>query len=82
VGRVAVYAGQEDISFFRRTPAALTASVGKELRIGDVLLLGAEAIHAVANPLDSVTAAIHVNGGDSFSTPRSEWDPGTGEERP
>ena len=39
-------------------------------------------IHAVTNPLDQITAAIHVYGGDFFATPRSEWDPRTFEERP
>jgi uncharacterized protein (DUF1330 family) len=39
-------------------------------------------IHAVANPLDHATGAIHVYGGDFFGTPRSEFDPETFEERP
>jgi len=28
------------------------------------------------------TGAIHINGGDFFGTPRSDWDPETLEERP
>jgi predicted metal-dependent enzyme (double-stranded beta helix superfamily) len=39
-------------------------------------------IHAVTNPLEKITAAIHVYGGDFFAVPRSEWDPNTFEERP
>ena len=35
-----------------------------------------------ANPLDKITSAIHVYGGDFFDTPRSEWDPETFEEHP
>ena len=43
--------------------------------------LGESVIHAVTNPLDQITAAIHVYGGDFFAVPRSEWDPQTLEER-
>jgi predicted metal-dependent enzyme (double-stranded beta helix superfamily) len=39
-------------------------------------------IHSVCNPLDKMTSAIHVYGGDFFDTPRSEWDPETFEEHP
>jgi predicted metal-dependent enzyme (double-stranded beta helix superfamily) len=52
------------------------------LNVKDTAALGAATIHAVTNPLDSVTGAIHVYGGDLFGTPRSEWDPSTFEERP
>ena len=44
--------------------------------------LGAAIIHAVTNPLDRITAAIHVYGGDFFATPRSEWDPQSFREQP
>ncbi len=44
--------------------------------------LGVHFIHAVTNPLDQITCAIHVYGGDFFATPRSEWDPKTFEEQP
>ena len=39
-------------------------------------------IHTVTNPLDRLTGAIHVYGGDFFATPRSEWDPETLVEAP
>jgi len=82
---IGIYAGQEDNSFYRRSPdqpATVTASGGKELRTGDVLILGKDAIHGVTNPLDRVTAAIHVYGGDFVNQPRSQWGPGPLEERP
>jgi len=60
----------------------VTSSGGKELRTGDVLLLGKDAIHGVTNPLDRVTGAIHVYGGDFVNQPRSQWGPGPLEERP
>jgi len=82
---IGIYGGQEDNSFYRRDPAdrgQLVASGGKELRTGDVLVLGADAIHAVANPTDRLTGAIHVYGGDFVNQPRSQWGPGPMEERP
>jgi hypothetical protein len=45
-------------------------------------VLGESIIHAVTNPLDQITSAIHVYGGDFFAMPRSEWDPQTLEEHP
>jgi hypothetical protein len=44
--------------------------------------LGPDVIHAVTNPLDRITAAIHVYGGDFFALQRSEWDPVTFVEQP
>jgi predicted metal-dependent enzyme (double-stranded beta helix superfamily) len=82
---IGIYAGQEDNEFFRRAgpaPATLVASGGKELRTGDVALLGDDTVHAVTNPRDRLTGAIHVYGGDFVRQPRSQWGPGTVEERP
>ena len=82
---IAMYAGQEDNTFYRRNPdqpTTVVSSGGKELREGDVLVLGKDAIHGVANPLDRITAAIHVYGGDFVHQPRSQWGPGPLEERP
>jgi predicted metal-dependent enzyme (double-stranded beta helix superfamily) len=82
---IGIYGGQEDNTFYRRSGAerrALTESGGKELKTGDVLVLGDDAIHAVANPTDRLTGAIHVYGGDFINEPRSQWGPGPLEERP
>jgi predicted metal-dependent enzyme (double-stranded beta helix superfamily) len=82
---IGIYAGREDNSFYRRrpdNPRVVTASGGKELSTGDVLVLGKDAIHGVTNPLDRITAAIHVYGGDFINQPRSQWGPGPLEERP
>ncbi len=82
---IAVYAGTEDNTFFRRSPGDRTHIVetgGKQLHTGDVLLLGDDAIHSVENPLDKVTAAIHVYGGDFVRKPRSQWGPGSRGEHP
>jgi len=82
---IAIYAGQENNTFYRRQddePGTITAAGGKELRVGDILTLGTDAIHGVANPLNELTAAIHVYGGDFVNQPRSQWGPGPREERP
>jgi predicted metal-dependent enzyme (double-stranded beta helix superfamily) len=79
---IGVYAGQEDNAYFRRTADALEETGGRELREGEVLLLGDDAIHSVRNRRDTAAAAIHVYGGDFLHAPRSEWDPVTMVERP
>jgi predicted metal-dependent enzyme (double-stranded beta helix superfamily) len=82
---IGIYAGQEDNEFFRRSsPGArtLTTSGGRELAVGDVIVLGDDTIHAVSNPLTRLTGAIHVYGGDFVNEPRSQWGPGPVGERP
>ena len=79
---VGMYGGQEDNAFFRRSPEGLESSGGRELVAGDVLVLGHDAIHAVANSRREYAVALHVYGGDFFVGDRSEWDPVTLAERP
>jgi len=79
---VGMYGGQEDNSFFRRAPDGVVPSGGRSIRAGDVLVMGDDAIHAVANPLTDFAVALHVYGGDFFVGDRSEWDEVTMVERP
>ncbi len=79
---IGIYTGQEDNAFYKRIPNGLTRHGGKSVPAKDVVALGENAIHAVSNPLEQITAAIHVYGGDFFGAPRSEWDPDSFEERP
>jgi predicted metal-dependent enzyme (double-stranded beta helix superfamily) len=79
---IGIYAGQENNSFYRRQAEGLASSGGKELRTGDVVLLGDDTIHAVSNPNRQHTGAIHLYGGDFVATTRSEWDPDTFKEQP
>ena len=79
---IGIYAGREDNGFFRRDGGTIVDSGGKELHETDVLLLGDDAIHSVANPLRSYTGAIHVYGGDFVLQPRSMWDAETRVEEP
>lgn len=79
---IGIYGGREENIFYRRNKHGLTRHGIKELNAKDTIPLGAAIIHAVTNPLDRITGAIHVYGGDFFAAPRSEWDPRTFEERP
>lgn len=70
---IGIYSGGEDNAFYRRDGDTLAASGGKSLRVGDVALLGDDTIHAVTNPTGEYAGAIHIYGGDFWSTIRSEW---------
>lgn len=79
---IGIYGGREENTFFRREGNGLARHGTKELNAKDTVPLGASIIHAVTNPLDQITAALHVYGGDFFATPRSEWDPKSFAEQP
>lgn len=79
---IGMYGGQEDNAFFRRSRGGLEAAGGRELPAGDVLVLGDDVIHSVANSRREHAVALHVYGGDFFTAERSEWDADTHEERP
>jgi predicted metal-dependent enzyme (double-stranded beta helix superfamily) len=79
---IGIYEGREDNAFYRRSENGLIELGAKTLDTKDVIPLGEAVIHSVTNPLEQITAAIHVYGGDFFATPRSEWNPKTFEERP
>jgi predicted metal-dependent enzyme (double-stranded beta helix superfamily) len=79
---IGIYGGREENTFFRRSADGLTRHGIKVMDPKDVTPLGATIIHAVTNPLDRITGALHVYGGDFFAAPRSEWDPKTHKEQP
>jgi predicted metal-dependent enzyme (double-stranded beta helix superfamily) len=79
---IGIYGGREQNSFFRRSERGLTRHGTRELNVTETARLGPDVIHAVINPLDQITAAIHVYGGDFFATSRSEWDPKSFAEQP
>ncbi len=79
---IGIYGGQEDNTFYRRSPDGVVPSGGTELQERDVALLGDDTIHAVHNPRNRFTGAIHIYGGDFFTQERSEFDPETFAERP
>ena len=55
----------------------IEAAGAKSLGTGCAEPLGRDVIHSVTNPLDRLTAAIHVYGGDFYGGGRSDWDPET-----
>ena len=75
---IGVYSGREDNIFWRRTPDAkwpIGTIGGASLCAGSCLSLEHDVIHSVTNPLDRVTAGLHVYGGPlSAGAPRSVWD--------
>ncbi len=76
---IGVYSGREDNIFWRRLPDSprgrVEAASAKALSDRDCVLLGAETIHSVTNPIARLSCALHVYGGDFFAAERSEWDP-------
>jgi predicted metal-dependent enzyme (double-stranded beta helix superfamily) len=74
---IGVYSGREDNIFWRRipsTPNRVEAAGAKALSERDAVAFGADIIHSVINPIDRLTGAIHIYGGDFFAAARSEWD--------
>ena len=79
---IGIYGGVEDNTMYRRGLERIVEAGGKSLRESDVIALGADVIHAVANPERRFTGAIHIYGGDFVNQPRSQWDPDTLAEEP
>ena len=83
---IGVYGGRVDNLLWRRLPAdadgRIEAAGAIALSTKDAQVFGLEVIHSVVNPIDRVTGAIHVYGGDFIGAKRSEWDPETLVEKP
>jgi len=80
---IGIYTGREDNIFWRRVrgaPSKIEAVGAKALCEADAEPLGTDIIHSVLNPIDRLTGAIHIYGGDFFAAERSEWDSLTLEE--
>jgi predicted metal-dependent enzyme (double-stranded beta helix superfamily) len=78
---IGIYTGREDNIFWDRREGTIAAVKAAALASGSVLALPSDVIHSVTNPIEKLTGAIHIYGGDFFATPRSEWDPETLAER-
>jgi predicted metal-dependent enzyme (double-stranded beta helix superfamily) len=74
---IGIYTGREDNIFWRRDGDRVAAAGARSLSAGDVEPLGRDIVHSVTNPIEKLTGAIHVYGGDFFAEKRSEWDPET-----
>lgn len=73
---IGIYTGREDNIFWRRIKGTdkIEAAGAKALCEGDAEPLGIDVIHSVVNPINKLTGAIHIYGGDFFAAERSEWD--------
>jgi len=78
---IGIYTGREDNIFWQRHERRVSAMKATAISQGSVVALPRDVIHSVANPIEKLTGAIHIYGGDFFATPRSEWDPETLTER-
>ena len=79
---IGLYTGREDNIFWRKTDDAIEAAGAESLMPKRAAALGRNIIHSVTNPIEKMTSALHVYGGDFFAPGRSEWDPETLEEHP
>ncbi len=79
---IGVYGGREDNIIWQRKGDKVRASGAASLSTRDVFSLQYDAVHSVVNPIEKLTGAIHVYGGDFFAPGRSEWDSETLERRP
>ncbi len=75
---IGVYGGREDNQFYRRLDdGRVEPHTGKTITSSEVLALGSEVVHSVTNPTREWTAALHVYGGEFFTTPRTMWNKDT-----
>jgi predicted metal-dependent enzyme (double-stranded beta helix superfamily) len=76
---IGVYSGREDNIFWRRCAPdskwSIEAVGATSLCARSCISLERDVIHSVTNPLDNVTAGLHVYGGDlALGAPRTMWD--------
>lgn len=79
---IGIYTGREDNITWRRAGSVIEATGAAALSTRDVLSLPNDVIHSVVNPIERLTGAIHIYGGDFFAPGRSEWDAATLKQRP
>ncbi|MEN8228231.1 MAG: hypothetical protein ABFS38_08760 [Bacteroidota bacterium] len=70
---IGVYGGREDNIFWERTGDAIKPAGADSFGVGDVGSLPDDGVHSVVNPIQQLTAAIHVYGGDFFAPGRTSW---------
>lgn len=81
---IGVYSGQEDNSFYRLAgdTRMIEPAGGRSVGEREILTLGTDAIHRIANPRRDALVALHVYGRNVLKIDRSAWDPVTMRERP
>lgn len=71
---IGIYYGGEENAFYIKKNGSISQQSTKNLKSGDVALLGKNVIHSVRNPHQIPTGGLHIYGGDFVSTNRSEWN--------
>jgi hypothetical protein len=79
---IGIYGGREDNILWERRGPLVEASAASSLSEKEVFSLPEDIVHSVTNPIERLTGALHVYGGDFFAVPRSEWDAETLREQP
>jgi predicted metal-dependent enzyme (double-stranded beta helix superfamily) len=79
---IGIYGGREDNILWERTGSLVEASGASSLSEKEVFSLPDDVVHSVTNPIERLTGAIHIYGGDFFAVARSEWDAETLREQP
>ncbi len=80
---IGIYGGREDNYFYKRLEnGRIAPHRERTLLEKDVVTLGSSVVHSVANPTREWTAALHVYGGEFFTTPRTLWGRDSGDPVP
>jgi predicted metal-dependent enzyme (double-stranded beta helix superfamily) len=79
---IGIYTGREDNIVWRRSGQRVEAHGAASLSEKEVFSLPHDAVHSVTNPIERMTGAIHIYGGDFFATERNEWNAETLLEQP
>jgi predicted metal-dependent enzyme (double-stranded beta helix superfamily) len=79
---IGIYGGREDNIVWEDKDGVVEAYGAASLSEAEVFSLPDDAVHSVTNPIERLSGAIHVYGGDFFAVARSEWDAETLRERP
>ncbi len=75
---IGVYEGEEHNTFFEETADGLRQVGEQHLKEGDIAVLPTETIHAIKNPTDQKSNAIHIYGGNLITRQgRNMWNPFT-----
>ncbi len=79
---VGMYRGEEENVFYRREGARIAETGRRRLRAPQAMLIDAQAIHGIANPVEQTSHALHVYGASLANPARSLWNPFTLDEEP
>lgn len=70
---VGVYGGREDNIYWKREGQEIDPVGASSLGAGSVGSMRADGVHSVVNPIQKLTASIHVYGGDFYAPGRTSW---------